>query len=57
MRIERGYWMFCTDANFMGDCRTFGPGDYATLSWLSNRISSGRRISNDYPYNAPPAWR
>ena len=57
MRVERGYWMFCTDANFMGDCRTFGPGDYPTLSWLSNRISSGRRISNDYPYNAPPAWR
>ena len=57
MRVERGYWMFCTDANFMGECRTFGPGDYPTLSWLSNRISSGRRISNDYPYNAPPAWR
>ena len=55
MRIERGYWMFCTDANFMGDCRTFGPGDYPTLSWLSNRISSGRRISNDYPYNASAA--
>ncbi|MFO1314301.1 MAG: beta/gamma crystallin-related protein [Burkholderiales bacterium] len=57
MRIERGYWMFCTDANFMGDCRTFGPGDYPSLSWFSNRISSGRRISNDYPYNAPPQWR
>jgi len=57
IRVERGYWMFCTDSNFMGDCRTFGPGDYATLSWLSNRISSGRRISNEYPYNAPPAWR
>jgi len=57
MRIERGYWMFCTDANFLGECRTFGPGDYASLSWFNNRISSGRRISNDYPYNAPPAWR
>jgi len=57
MRVERGYWMFCTDANFMGDCRTFGPGDYPTLSWFSNRISSGRRISNDYPYNSPPQWR
>ena len=56
IRIERGYWMFCTDANFLGECRTFGPGDYPTLSWLSNRISSGRRISNDYPYNAPPRW-
>ena len=57
LRVERGYWMFCTDANFMGDCRTFGPGDYPTLSWFSNRISSGRRISNDYPYNAAPQWR
>jgi hypothetical protein len=57
MRVERGYWMFCTDANFLGECRTFGPGDYASLSWFANRISSGRRISNDYPYNAPPAWR
>jgi len=57
LRIERGYWMFCTDANFLGECRTFGPGDYPTLSWLSNRISSGRRISNDYPYNAPPRWQ
>ena len=57
LRIERGYRMFCTDANFQGDCRTFGPGDYPQLGWLSNRISSGRRISNDYPYNSPPAWR
>ena len=44
-------------ADFRGDCRTFGPGDYPQLGWLSNQISSGRRISNDYPYNAPPAWR
>ncbi len=57
LRVERGYWMFCTDADFRGDCRTFGPGDYPELGWLSNRISSGRRISNDYPYNAPPTWR
>lgn len=57
LRIERGYWMFCTDANLQGDCRTFGPGDYPSLSWFSNRISSGRRIANDYPYNAPPQWR
>lgn len=59
LRVERGYWMFCTDANFMGDCRTLGPGDYPNLPYgLSNRISSGRRISNDYPYGgAPPNWR
>jgi beta/gamma crystallin len=58
LRVERGYWIFCSDANFEGDCRTFGPGDYPDLPGeLNRRISSGRMISNDYPYNAPPAWR
>jgi hypothetical protein len=31
LRIESGYWMFCTDANFHGECRTFGPGEYPEL--------------------------
>jgi hypothetical protein len=59
LRVERGYWMFCTDANFMGECRTLGPGDYPNLPYgLSNRLSSGRRISNHYPYGgAPPNWQ
>jgi len=57
LRVEGGYWIFCSDANFMGDCRTFGPGDYATLPRdLSNRISSGRRISRQYPYGDKPDW-
>lgn len=57
MRIEQGYWLFCTDANFGGQCRTLGPGDYPSLPYgLSNSISSARRISNDYPYNQPPRW-
>jgi Beta/Gamma crystallin len=57
IRIEGGYWMFCTDAGFQGTCRTFGPGEYASLPWdINNKISSGRRISEQYPYNAPPAW-
>lgn len=57
LRIERGYWLFCSDANFQGDCRTFGPGDYPSLpAGLNDRISSGRRISNDYPYGQNPSW-
>jgi hypothetical protein len=57
LRVEGGYWIFCSDADFMGDCRTFGPGDYATLPRdLSNRISSGRRISRQYPYRDKPDW-
>ena len=57
LRVERGYWMFCSDAGFQGTCRTFGPGDYASLpAGLNDRISSGRRISEEYPYNASPNW-
>jgi len=59
LRIDGGYWLFCTDALFEGTCRTFGPGDYPQLPWEVNRkISSGRRIHEHYPYNnAQPAWR
>jgi hypothetical protein len=58
LRVDRGYWIFCSDANFRGECRTFGPGEYAQLPPdFDNRISSGRRISNDYPYADRPAWR
>ncbi|HEX6138789.1 MAG TPA: beta/gamma crystallin-related protein [Casimicrobiaceae bacterium] len=57
LRIERGFWIFCSDAHFGGTCRTFGPGDYPNLPWgLDNSVSSGRRISDDYPYSGAPNW-
>ena len=57
IRIEGGYWMFCTDALFQGTCRTFGPGEYASLPWdVTNKISSGRRIHEQYPYSGQPSW-
>ena len=57
IRIEGGYWMFCTDAGFQGTCRTFGPGEYASLPWdITHKISSGRRIHDQYPYNGQPSW-
>ncbi len=55
LRVEGGYWLFCSDVNFRGECLTFGPGDYPTLPWsLNNRISSGRRIHEQYPYSQNP---
>ena len=57
LRVYSGYWIFCSDANFEGDCRTFGPGDYPDLPGdLNRRISSGRRISDRYPYGGNPNW-
>jgi hypothetical protein len=57
LRVESGYWIFCSDADFRGECRTFGPGDYGSLPGLNNTISSGRWISNDYPYRERPNWQ
>jgi hypothetical protein len=55
LRIEGGYWIFCTDAYFQGTCRTFGPGEYPSLPLdVDKKISSGRRISE--PYAAHPSW-
>jgi hypothetical protein len=57
LRIDSGYWVFCSDANFEGECRTFGPGEYPNLPReLDRRISSGRLISNAYPYTGAPQW-
>lgn len=57
LRVFAGYWIFCSDANFEGDCRTFGPGDYPDLPGdLNRRISSGRQVSDRYPYGGPPNW-
>jgi len=58
LSVLGGYWMFCSDANFEGSCRTFGPGDYPNLpSDLDHRISSGRRIADRYPYEGRPTWQ
>lgn len=57
LHVDSGYWIFCSDSDFRGECRTFGPGDYASLPGLNNSISSGRRISNYYPYGDRPDWQ
>jgi hypothetical protein len=57
LRVESGYWIFCSDSEFRGECRTFGPGEYPLLPGLNNVISSGRRISDFYPYADRPDWR
>lgn len=57
LRVSEGYWIFCSDANFQGQCRTFGPGDYAALEGdLNGKISSGRMVSDNYPYERAPSW-
>ena len=57
LRIESGYWLFCSEPNYQGDCRTFGPGDHRSMpSGFNDRISSGRQVTNNYPYRSNPNW-
>lgn len=57
VRVEGGQWVLCTDANFQGQCWTFGPGEYPVLpSALSDQVSSARRVPDGVRYNAAPDW-
>ena len=40
--VQRGTWLFCTDAQYRGECVTYGPGRYATLPGRDDRFSSAR---------------
>ena len=47
MRIDSGYWMFCSGEQFQGDCRTLGPGEYPRLpEEVDRRIASARRVDS-----------
>lgn len=46
--IETGYWEFCPDSFYRGQCRVLGPGQYARLEpALYRSISSIRAASRD----------
>jgi hypothetical protein len=45
LRVEHGYWLLCSGAEFRGECQTFGPGEYPRLPrGLDNRVSSARPV-------------
>lgn len=48
MVIESGYWEFCSDSYYRGQCRVMGPGQYQHLEPVLYRsISSIRTASRD----------
>ena len=44
MIIRSGRWEVCQHADFRGDCRTLGPGEYRDLHRMANNISSVREV-------------
>ncbi|MCL6484865.1 MAG: beta/gamma crystallin family protein [Janthinobacterium lividum] len=61
--IHHGYWQLCSDANYNGVCRIFGPGRHDDLGrGLDGRVSSARMLDErevrrqqqyDQPYQQP----
>jgi hypothetical protein len=55
MRIENGTWQLCSDANYRGSCRNFGPGNYDDLgARLNGKVSSARLVPDADVNNQPP---
>lgn len=42
--INEGQWEACVHADFGGQCVLYGPGRYAHLDMMNNKISSLRRV-------------
>ena len=57
LQVESGDWIFCSDSSFECNCHTYGPGDCPNLpSGRNHSITSGRRVSSDYPYRGNRNW-
>jgi hypothetical protein len=54
IRVVRGTWEFCTDANYQGRCKVYGPGDYRDLGRQGDRISSARQVRGRPPVEPTP---
>ncbi|WP_280154956.1 beta/gamma crystallin-related protein [Piscinibacter sp. XHJ-5] len=58
--VTRGTWELCTDINYSGNCRLYGPGHYQDLGpGMAGRISSGRvvRPTSEAPAEMRGGWR
>lgn len=43
--VNEGTWELCVDANYRGDCRTYGPGRYPDLGYgMAKQLSSARLV-------------
>ncbi|MFP5390495.1 MAG: beta/gamma crystallin family protein [Gammaproteobacteria bacterium] len=42
--VRSGRWELCEHADFRGECITLGPGEYADLNRLGDRLSSLREV-------------
>lgn len=52
--VRRGTWEFCTDANYRGECRIYGPGRYPAIpAGQDDRYSSARPVEGGWTAGRP----
>ncbi|MFD2271318.1 beta/gamma crystallin-related protein [Undibacterium arcticum] len=49
LQIQSGYWEFCSESYFRGQCRVFGPGRYRRLEPALYRTISSIRVASGQP--------
>ncbi len=54
--VQRGTWQLCTDANYRGDCVTYGPGRYPQLPGKDDRFSSARPVQGGWGGGGEGGW-
>ncbi|MES2741753.1 MAG: beta/gamma crystallin-related protein [Pseudomonadota bacterium] len=55
VNVEDGVWQLCSDAQFRGTCRVFGPGRYDELgNGLTGLVSSARLVDERAPARPEP---
>jgi hypothetical protein len=47
--VRRGTWEFCSDADYRGSCRVYGPGEYDRLPTGREGYSSARPVQTGGP--------
>jgi uncharacterized membrane protein YgcG len=54
--VHRGTWLFCTDANYRGECVTYGPGRYPNLPGKDDRFSSAKPQEGGWGGGGQGGW-
>lgn len=54
--VHRGTWQLCTDADYRGECVTYGPGRYPQLPGKDDRFSSARPVQGGWGGGGEGGW-
>lgn len=54
IRVGSGTWEVCVHANFKGECKTLGRGEYSSMPGMNDKISSVRELDGRHGGGSRP---